>query len=79
MWYWQMAKGDDQSPYFSSVYAAALEPFSTGHYPLPNAVKAGDAMILAPGESVDLWLRATAYAGCDRVKGISPEGKVTPA
>ncbi|MCZ7542033.1 MAG: DUF4432 family protein [Anaerolineae bacterium] len=78
IWYWQMARGDDHSPFFNSVYAVALEPFSTGHYPLPNAVAAGDALTLAPGEARTAWLRAVAYAGCERVARISPEGVVTP-
>jgi len=79
MWYWQMARGDDQSPFFNNVYAVALEPFSTGHYPLPNAVKANDALTILPGQFLDISLRAVAYAGVERVAGISMDGAVKPA
>jgi hypothetical protein len=78
IWYWQMANGDDQSPFFNRAYAVALEPFSSGHYPLPNAIEAGDALTLAPGETLETWLRAVAYVGSERVADISPEGTVTP-
>ncbi|MBN1284421.1 MAG: aldose 1-epimerase [Anaerolineae bacterium] len=76
LWYWLMAGGDARAPFYSSAYAVALEPFSSGHYPYDRAVAAGDALHIAPGESKRVWLRAVAYEGIERVQEISAAGEV---
>ena len=57
LWFWRVAKGSFNYPWYGRTYNIALEPFSS----LPNltkAVKTGDQLKLGPGKSMKAKLAA---------------------
>ncbi|MEM7129599.1 MAG: DUF4432 family protein [Chloroflexota bacterium] len=79
IWYWQqLGNVAEGYPWWSRTHCAALEPAT--YYPgggLGQAVDQGTALILNPGESIQTSLRATIYAGLNRVNNVSVEGDVS--
>jgi galactose mutarotase-like enzyme len=79
VWYWQEL-GDVATgyPWWGRTHIAALEPWTS--FPtngLNEAVRNGTALELAPGQAVETSLCAVAYAGVERVSGISADGTVS--
>lgn len=62
VWFWRVAKGSFNYPWYGRTYNVALEPFSS----LPNlaeAVKRGDSLNLKPGKSLSATLKASVTTG----------------
>lgn len=62
VWFWRIAKGSFDYPWYGRTYNVALEPFSS----LPNlaeAVKRGDSLKLKPGNSLSATLTASVTTG----------------
>ena len=77
LWYWQDYQGEFGYPLYGRTYVVALEPFTS--YPrfgLAEAIKRGTQMKLAAGKSVLVELKAVAYEGIERVKGITEQGEI---
>lgn len=77
VWFWQVFGGFSEYPWFRRNYNFALEPFSS--FPesgLLKAIENGTALEFGPNESKETTLLAVAYAGRERIKGISETGEV---
>jgi len=64
LWYWQEFGATRDYPWYGRNYNIGLEPSSS--YPttgLPDAIANGSALLLAPGETRSLWLKASALDG----------------
>jgi galactose mutarotase-like enzyme len=62
IWFWRVAKGSFNYPWYGRTYNIALEPFSS----LPNlaeAVKRGDSLSLRAGQSLSATLKASVTTG----------------
>jgi galactose mutarotase-like enzyme len=62
IWFWRVAKGSFNYPWYGRTYNIALEPFSS----LPNlteAVKRGSCLTLKPGENLLATLKASVTTG----------------
>ncbi len=62
VWFWRIARGSFEYPWYGRTYNVALEPFSS----LPNlaeAVKRGDSLKLKPGRSLSATLKASVTTG----------------
>ena len=79
LWFWQVYGGAYIPPWYGRTYNIALEPFSTIQLTLAEAVQDGSAHVLEPGESLTAQFVAVAYAGIERVKGITAAGGVLAA
>jgi hypothetical protein len=79
LWYWQVFGGAMAQPWYGRTYNIALEPWTTPHLTIEEAIAQGTQRVLAPGEALELEFKAVAYAGIDRVLAIGPDGAVTPA
>lgn len=78
IWYWQQL-GDvaDGYPWWSRTHCAALEPST--YYPgggLGQAVERNAALVLEAGQRIQTDIRATVYAGLERVSHVTHEGDV---
>lgn len=76
LWMWQVYGGHDDYPWYGRTYNCALEPFTS--WPpagVPNAIKNGTALIMAPRQSIETNLVAVAYEG-EGLSGISLSGTV---
>jgi hypothetical protein len=76
LWFWQVYGGAFGSPWYGRVYTIALEPWTTPHTTIDEAIAHGTHRRLAPGEALEVKLRAVAYSGLRRVHHITPEGVV---
>ena len=77
LWYWHSFGGGFGYPWYGRTYNIGLEPFTSyGNAGLANAVENGTALIVQPGETVEVAQRAVAYSGASRVSSISEEGDV---
>jgi hypothetical protein len=79
VWLWQQL-GDIATgfPWWGRTHTIALEPWTS--YPttgLNEAIANGTAITLAPGAQLETSLCAVAYAGFERVSGVSAEGNVS--
>ncbi len=62
LWFWRIAKGSFNYPWYGRTYNIALEPFSS--LPgLSEAVKRGDSLSLEPGASLSATLKASVTNG----------------
>lgn len=77
LWFWQVYGGAFGSPWFGRTYNIAIEPWTTPHTTIEEAIAQGSSRHLGPGEALEAELCAVAYAGLRRVTGISPSGEVT--
>ena len=77
IWFWQVYRGAEGTPFWGRTYNCALEPFSSIPTSLAGAVKNGTALSFKPGETKKTWLTAVAYAGKSHVKKIDKNGKVS--
>ncbi len=62
LWFWRIAKGSFNYPWYGRTYNVALEPFSS----LPNlaeAVKRGDSLNLKQGKSLSATVKASVTTG----------------
>jgi len=78
VWYWQVWGGEPDYPWWGRHYNCALEPWTS--WPdagLDAAIANGSARILAGGARLDSHMVAVAYAGRERISGISEDGTVT--
>ena len=78
LWFWQVYGGAYTAPWYGRTYNIALEPFSTVQPTVAQAVQDGSAHVLGPGQKLEATFAAIAYAGVDRVRGVSPEGQIIP-
>ena len=78
LWFWQVYGGAYTAPWYGRTYNIALEPFSTVQPTVAEAIQDGSAHVLGPGQKLEARFLAVAYAGIDRVAGISPDGRVIP-
>jgi len=77
IWIWEALGGGVGYPWYGRTYNVGIEPW-TG-FPcggLNEAVSRGTGMNLQPGESMDVWLTATAYTNHDEVFSIERDGTV---
>jgi len=79
LWFWHVFGGMPGYPWYGRNYNFALEPWTS--YPdggLLRAIENGSAYHIGPNETVETRLLAVAYAGTDRISGISEKGEVIP-
>ncbi|NJN17757.1 MAG: aldose 1-epimerase [Oscillochloris sp.] len=79
LWFWQVYGGAFGSPWFGRTYNIALEPWTTAHTTIEEAIAHGTQRRLAPGEALEVDLCAVAYTGLRRVHAIALDGSVTGA
>lgn len=76
--FWQETGGVREYPFFGAAYVTAIEPNSS--YPgqgLPAVIhKTGTHLVVGPGESRTVELKAVLYSGVRRVIRIDPHGNV---
>ena len=60
-------------------YQALVEPWTGYPSPLDEAVQAGRARVLEPGETQRTDVTAVIYDGVEQVTGLSPAGAVCAA
>jgi len=78
VWYWMDYEGEFGYPLYGRTYVVALEPFTS--YPrfgLAEAIKRGTQMTMAPGEVVEVEIKAVAYDGIETVEGVTEHGEVS--
>lgn len=76
LWFWQVYGGAFGQPWYGRTYNIALEPWTTPHPTITEAIEQGTHLVLAPGESVAVEFKAIAYSGLSRVLDIQPDGHV---
>lgn len=76
LWFWQVYGGAYGPPWYGRNYNIALEPFSTVQLTLPDAIQAGSAHLLEPGEALQARFLAVAYSGPAGITRITPDGEV---
>jgi hypothetical protein len=76
LWFWQVYGGAYGPPWYGRNYNIALEPFSCVELTLPDAIQAGTAHLLEPGESLQARFLAVAYTGKAGITRVTPEGEV---
>ncbi|MCP4246184.1 MAG: DUF4432 family protein [bacterium] len=59
LWFWQVAGGAPDYPWWSQTYSMALEPFTSKVCNYQQAADAGDALLLGPHESRRFFLHAS--------------------
>ncbi len=75
VWFWQVFGGALGQPWYGRTYNIALEPWTTPHQTLTDAIKQGTHYVLAPGESLAVEFKAVAYSDL-RVSVIHPDGHI---
>ena len=73
VWLWQVFGG------WRGYYHVAMEAWTSAPGALADAVKAGTARVMNPGESIETEVSAVLYGGVDSVGGLEADGSVTPA
>jgi hypothetical protein len=71
VWLWLVYGG------WRGYYHAIMEPWTGYPSPLAEAVAAGRARTLGPGEALQTELTAVVYGGVESVSGLAPDGSVT--
>jgi hypothetical protein len=61
---------------FRGWYHAIVEPWTAPQPALADAVAAGTALRLAPGETLESEMTAVLYGGVTRVRSLAPGGAV---
>lgn len=77
LWFWQVYGGAFGAPWYGRTYNIALEPWTTPHTTIEEALAHGTSRRLAPGAALEAELCAVAYAGLRRVTAIAPDGTVS--
>ncbi len=77
LWFWQVYGGAYGAPWYGRTYTIALEPFSTAHATVVEAIRDGTARIVRPGETIEASFVAAGFEGSGEVHGISSDGRVT--
>jgi hypothetical protein len=76
-WFWQEMYATPGFPWYKGVYVMAIEPFTS--YPsqgLCSAIENGTQRRLAPGESVEMEIKAVFYEDKGMVEQIEKDGTV---
>jgi hypothetical protein len=60
-------------------YQALVEPWTGYPSPLDEAVRAGQARVLEPGQTQSTEVTAVIYDGVEQVTRLSPDGTVSAA
>lgn len=76
LWFWQVYGGAFGQPWYGRTYNIALEPWTTPHPTINQALEQGTQRVLNPGESLAVEFKAVAYAGLTRILKIEPHGEV---
>ena len=79
LWYWQVYRGSLTHPWYGRTYNIALEPWTAPYHHFQEAQAHKATRVLQPGELLDVRFGAVAYAGMQRIAGISTAGDVTAA
>ncbi len=80
LWFWQELRGSFGYPWHGGCYVMAIEPFtSIPGSGLENAIRAGTAPVLEPGQSVEVQLAAVFVPGQEKIGGISTDGRMHSA
>ncbi len=76
--FWQETGGVREYPFFGAAYVTAIEPNSSypGHGLTAVMRETGTQLVLAPGQSRTLDLKAVLYSGSQRVTRVDPQGNV---
>ena len=77
LWFWHVFGGMPGYPWYGRNYNFALEPWTS--YPdggLTRAIENGSALRIGPLETIETRILAVAYAGGERISGISEAGEV---
>lgn len=77
LWFWQELRGSFVYPWYGGCYVMAIEPFtSIPGAGLENAILAGTAPLIQPGETIEVELAAVFIAGHDPIQSITRHGAV---
>ena len=76
LWFWQVYGGAFGQPWYGRTYNIALEPWTTAHPTITEALEQGTQRVLKPGQSLTVEFKAVAYSGLKRVAKIEPDGQV---
>ncbi len=76
LWFWQVFGGALGQPWYGRTYNIALEPWTTPHPTITEAIEQKTQIVLAPGESLAVEFKAIAYSGLSRVSNIGSDGQV---
>lgn len=77
VWFWHVWKGMPGYPWYGLNYVCALEPWTS--WPdggLSRSIENGSALRVAGHQTLSTRMLAVAYAGVDRISGISENGEV---
>ncbi len=80
VWLWQELNGSPGHPWYGRCYVMGVEPNTSalGHG-LVNAIQAGQARWLDPGQQVEMTMCAVLFEPAASVRHISPTGQVQMA
>jgi len=78
VWYWMVARGVKDYPWFGATYNIALEPWSSIPSSFTEAQKQGTTVKLEGGSKTTSVYKMVVYEGVGRVRCITKEGKVEP-
>jgi hypothetical protein len=76
LWMWHCYSGNHGYPFYSRNYNIGLEPYSVPIQALHEAVKDGNATVIAAGHSHSTRLLFTFTQGKQQINGISTDGHV---
>lgn len=77
LWYWQSLGGGYGYPWYGRTYNVGLEPFTSyANEGLDSAIQNGTALLVEPGQRIEVSLKAIAYTGSERVERINLDGSV---
>ncbi len=78
LWFWQELRGSLGYPWHGRCRVMAIEPFSSvpGNG-LENAINAGTAPVLKPGESIEAELAAMCFESTRPIRSLTLQGPVT--
>ena len=76
LWFWQVFGGAFGQPWYGRTYNIALEPWTTPHRTITQAIEQKTSVSLLPGQALTVEFKAVAYAGLKRVTNIDSEGRV---
>lgn len=76
LWLWQENFAEKTSPFHGNVRGLALEPQRSNVPILEQAVAAGEAPFLQPGESAEAWLTAVIHTIESPIAGVTQEGEL---
>jgi hypothetical protein len=76
IWYWSVAGGEREAPFYGRNYCLALEPFTSYPTRFEEARAASTHRTLGPGETLEAHLAASVFQGDGEVRSVSPEGEV---